>query len=146
MVIRFLFLLSLSIVFVVSDARLLADDETPAETESQQDIADVLIACVDVVFSQHVDPPTRGELLRRGIKGILNQAVVTRSHAVGRRISNSEPSEYAELLREMIGSAKLSGETDERLQAAFVSSLLDEKRVGAEMTTTRYVPEKEYRA
>ncbi len=139
MTIRCLLVISVLGVVAMSGGRLAAEDETSAG------IANVLMASVDVAFSTHIDPPTRGELLRRGVVGMLAQADVSRPGAVGRRISEFEPTEYTAFLREMIGVAKRTGADDELLLTVFVSSLLDEQRAGTELATARHVPEKEYR-
>lgn len=145
MVIRYPLVILLLGLLAVSTGRSKADDQTSAETAKQAAIADVLIASLDVVFSKHVDPPTRGELLRRGIKGMFTRAGVSHADSLGRRISDLQPAEYTPLLREMIGIARRSGVTDEQLQVAFLSSLLEERRVRNELSESRYVPEKEYR-
>ncbi|MBC8354075.1 MAG: PDZ domain-containing protein [Planctomycetes bacterium] len=140
----FIFLLCSTLTFT---SRSVADESKSAQSATRTDVSDLLIASLDTVFDKHVDPPTRGELLRRGIKGMFSHADVGafRPEALGRSISKLEPAEYAAFLRQMMGIARRNGAADEELQAAFLSNLLEmDMRSVRAREVPRYVPEEEY--
>lgn len=130
---------------ILSLQRSSAQDVTVPAPELNADLTSRLITSIEIVFGQHVDPPTRGELLRRGIQGMFTKAGISQAESLGRQITELRAEDYGDFLSRMVEIAKRSRASENELQTAFLGNLLESQRASNTRELQRYVPETEYR-
>jgi carboxyl-terminal processing protease len=101
----------------------------PQDQPAPKRPADTFVKCLwavsDVVLEQHIDPPARQEMMRAGIKSLLQKAGVTLPADLSRRISTLTTEEdFAVLLQECWPKAGVKAPAAEELTTAMLQGLL----------------------
>jgi carboxyl-terminal processing protease len=98
------------------------------------------LAATDLVLEQHIDPPTRQEMVLRTAQALLAKSNQPIPHELSRRLSDLSPDGLRQLLCEVWNAARASGNaSDEEFEAAALEGML------ATVPAGQFVPARAHR-
>src|SRR6185436_17629294 len=92
-------------------------------------VAEALVAkmltITDLVLSNHVDPPTRQEMILEGVKSLFQTAKIAQPLGLSRRVSSlATPEQFQTFLHELLVQANQSQVPSDRLEKAMLDGIL----------------------
>jgi carboxyl-terminal processing protease len=115
---------------------------SPAQTEgaarNASETCSLAQEVTEVVLRQHIDPPTRQQMILSGLKRLYQVAGLTHPANLSRRISlAATPEQFSTLIKELWPAPSLTRLPAERLGEAFTEGLLSCVPGGAELSSAK---------
>lgn len=118
--------LLLSLVLLAAACRVCVGDELKPEPLSPEALADRALAMIDLVLQNHIDPPTRQEMVLAGVKALFKSPKPGEVIGLSKRISGlSNVQDLRGMLKERIEKAADSFESADEMESALVRGILN---------------------